>query len=170
MYYSIRSVSCCGCISSTGDIRALLKSKGELEFLQKLKIIYYCCTAHSCTCVCGCLCVQARLDLNDNRGSDPERCFTAVTLFSLRISFVNPHPAFSLSQLQPNPVSYSALRHYQQSAGEKEHAETQALRPIYTQCSAKHSSHIRNKQLLVMNKKSQPSGRLNLRLLHCSFT
>lgn len=72
------SPSCRGCISTNVPVEPNNPPR-------------HCCTAHSCLCVSACssLCIMCNcasmrlcmLDLNDNRGTDPERCFTAATLF-----------------------------------------------------------------------------------------
>ena len=130
--------------------------------------------------MCVCVCVFARLHLNDNRHTDPERCFTAVTLFltqKLSPSVRPPPLPLRLSHVHPCPMSYSSqtllcigrepVKKKKEKKKNREHAahtKTLALRQVYTQthtphthCSAKHSSnvssHLRNKQLLVTKKK-----------------
>lgn len=80
----------------------------------------YCHTAHSSLCVCARVCAPCAstwlvcmLDLNDNRGTDPERRFTAATLFphSETLSFGEAVPPFLSASLMFTPVPWvTALR------------------------------------------------------------
>lgn len=96
---------CCGCVSSSDDVKALLQSHWELEFWWKLKpstsLLHI-----DLLCVHICVPQVVRCDMNDNGGTDPERCFTATTHFQL------------LYPVQPRPMSLwlSDAALYQQSS------------------------------------------------------